>query len=654
MSTPAAGGSPPGDLPKNQAETSMIPSERFGQILVVDLTGKSCRLKAFPDPARPFLGGRGFNAWFLYHHLQPDTDPLGPDNILLFSTGLLTGSAAPCGARLHINALSPLTGILGSSNIGGYTGAWLRSCNLAAIVVTGKALEPVYLYVHEHGAELKTAGDLWGLDAFAVQDRLAQIHAPEKIRVLTIGSGGENLVRFAAVMTEKDHAAGRTGMGAVMGAKKIKAIVIARGSHRHLPAVTRKKKQAVKTYAALVRNASEFSFFSRYGGAGYMQWVNEFGIMGAKNYNEIGMADISAIDGRKLAKKRVSASGCFKCPVQCKAELVMDPAKPDDLSTRPEFEPMINFGPKCGLADLSAIVRLDNLCNRLGLDTTSTASVIAFAMDLDEKGLMPEHLKKDLDLSWGNAETMETLIHRIAARTTELGRMLGRGVRHAAEQIGAEAAACAAHVKGLELTAYHPNAIMGTALGYAVSSRGGDYNNVYASLEYSWSREQAVQEFGTEQAVDIHATRAKGWLIKKAVVTNILVDCLGLCKVPVLSLLKSFNLEPEISLVNALAETDFTKDGLTKAGVKIAAMERLFNLRHSVLPLTDQLPDRFFSAKDTGDGLTQKAFTGMLAEFYQAMGWDTNGIPPEPKNSDRKMMLMNFTTKNTKAMKHGI
>ncbi|MCF8091491.1 MAG: hypothetical protein K9K21_02585 [Desulfotignum sp.] len=608
----------------------MITSDRFGRLLMADLTKGDCRFQACPDPALPFLGGRGFNVWYLYHHLKPGIDPLGPENQLLFSAGFLTGSAAPCSARLHVNALSPLTGILGSSNIGGYTGAWLRSCNLASIIITGASTEPVYLYINDTGARLLPARDLWGLDAFAVQDRLKQIHVHEKIRILAIGPGGENQVRFAAVMTEKDHAAGRTGMGAVMGAKHLKAIVIAKGSLKHLPADTRQKKNAVKTYAALVRDASEFAFFSRYGGAGYIQWINDFGIMGAKNYNEIGVTDVSPIDGRKLAKKIVKTSGCFKCPVQCKADLVMDPAKPGEVATRPEFEPVINFGPKCGLTDLAAIVRLDNLCGRLGLDTTSTASVIAFAMDLAEKGLMPENLKKGLDLSWGNADTMETLVHQIAAGTG-LGRILARGVRHAAQKIGAGAAACAAHVNGLELTAYHPNAIMGTALGYAVSSRGGDYNNVYASLEYSWSKEQAVKEFGTADAVDIHSTRAKGLLIKKAVVTNILVDCLGLCKVPVLSLLKSFNLEPEISLVNALAETGFTRDGLTGIGEQIAAMERLFNLRHSDLPFLDQLPDRFFSGNDTPDGLTRKALAGMLAEFYQAMGWDTNGIPRNRK-----------------------
>ncbi len=604
-------------------------SHLYGRVLTVDLTRQACRYQAYPDAARPFFGGRGFNAWHLWHHLDPGIDPLGPDNRLLISAGLLTGSAAPCSARLHVNALSPLTGILGSANIGGYAGAWLRSCNLASIVIHGQSPEPVYLYVGQTAAQLLPAKDLWGLDAFAVQDRLRQIHCDEKVRILTIGPPGENHVRFAAIMTEKDHAAGRTGMGAVMGAKKLKAVVIAKGSHKHLPADTPLKKQAVSTYAGLVKTAPEFSFFSRFGGAGYLPWVNDFGIMGARNYTRIGVADIDAVDGRKLAKKRIRSSGCARCPVQCKADLVMDPAKPEQLSTRPEFEPVINFGPKCGLSDMDAIVRLDNLCNRLGIDTTSTASVIAFAMDLNEKGLMPEALKQDLNLSWGNAETMEVLVHAIAAGTTELGRLLGRGVRYAARQIGENAAAHAAHVKGLELTAYHPNAIMGTALGYAVSSRGGDYNNVYASLEYSWSKEQAIEEFGTASAVDIHATEAKGRLIRKAVITNILVDTLGLCKVPVLSLLKSFNLGPEIALVNTLAETDLSFNHLTDTGRAIVAMERRFNLRHAETPISDDLPDMFFASKDNPSGLTRESLAAMVAEFYQAMGWDNNGIPPD-------------------------
>lgn len=613
----------------------MPPSDLFGRVLTVDLTRQTCRSQDYPDAAHRYLGGRGFNVWYLHQYLKPGIDPLGPDNCLLFSAGLLTGSSAPCSARLHVNALSPLTGILGSANIGGYAGAWLRSCNLASIIINGTSPDPVYLYVNATSARLLPASDLWGMDVFAVQDRLRLVHPSEKIRVLTIGQAGENQVRFAAIMTEKDHAAGRTGLGAVMGAKNLKAVVIVRDSHKHLPADTPPKKQAVKTYAGLVKNAPEFSFFSRYGGAGYLSWVNEFGIMGVKNYTKIGVTDIDPIDGRKLAKQIVRSSGCFKCPVQCKADLAMNPETPEEISTRPEFEPVINFGPKCGLMDMGAIVRLDNLCNRLGVDTTSTASVIAFAMDLAENGVMPESLRQGLDLSWGNAETMETLIHWIVNGTTPLGRILSCGVRQAAEKIGGGATARAAHVKGLELTAYHPSAIMGTALGYAVSSRGGDYNNIYASLEYSWSKEQAVEEFGTASAVDIHATEAKGRLICKAVVTNILVDALGLCKVPVLSMLKSFNLKPEIQLVNALAETDLSSSQLTDTGLAIAAMEKRFNLRHAETSFSDDLPEMFFASEDNPSGLSRQSLAAMRTEFYQAMGWDENGIPPD-LNSTKK------------------
>jgi len=622
------------DIHNIRRKNAQDPSDLFGRVLTVNLTRQACRYQEFPDAAQPFLGGRGFNVWYLHQHLKSRIDPLGPDNCLLFSAGFFTGSSAPCSARLHVNALSPLTGILGSANIGGYAGAWMRSCNLASIIIHGTSPDPVYLYVDAASARLLPAADLWGMDVFAVQDRLRQIHASEKIRILTIGPAGENRVRFAAIMTEKDHAAGRTGLGAVMGAKNLKAVVIARGGHKHLPADTPEKKQAVRTYVDLVKTAPDFSFFSRYGGAGYLSWVNEFGIMGVKNYTGIGVTDIDPVDGRKLAKQTVRSSGCFKCPVQCKADLAMNPEKPDELSTRPEFEPVINFGPKCGLMDMKAIVRLDNLCNRLGVDTTSTASVIAFAMDLDENGLMPDALKQDLDLSWGNAETMETLIHRIVDGTTPLGRILSKGVRDAAKEIGDGAPARAAHVKGLELTAYHPGAIMGTALGYAVSSRGGDYNNVYASLEYSWSEEQAVRAFGTASAVNIHATEAKGRLIRKAVVTNILVDALGLCKVPVLSLLKSFNLEPEIALVNALAETDLSARQLTDTGLVIAAMEKRFNLRHADPPFSDDLPDMFFGSENNPSGLSRQSLAAMVTEYYRAMGWDENGIPPDPDSTN--------------------
>jgi len=603
-------------------------TKQFGQLLSVDLNSTQCSLSEFPEAAREYFGGRGFNIWHLYHHLPAGTDPLAPENMLLLSCGLLTGSSAPAAARLHLNALSPLTGILGSSNIGGYAGAWLRSCNIASIIITGKSQNPAYLYIDSEGAHLKDASHLWGRDAFETQDMIKQSYKNKKIRILTIGPGGENNVRFAAIMSERDHAAGRTGMGSVMGSKNLKAIVISRGSHKHFPAVTSSQKKAVKVYATEIKNSFEFDFFSKYGGAGYVKWANDFGIMGSKNYGNIGIKHIEKIDTRKIKKNIVRSSGCFRCPVQCKADLKLDGMNTDELFTRPEFEPVINLGPKCGLDDLNQIIKLDNLCGRLGLDSTSAATAIAFVMDLFEKKLLPDDLVADLDLSWGNAATMEKLLYQMV-EGKGLGKILSLGIKKAAELIGNGASKHAAHVKGLELTAYHPAAIMGSALGYAVSSRGGDYNNVYASLEYSWTEAEAEKEFGTKEAVNIKAIMAKGRLIKKAIVTNIIVDCLGLCKVPVLTLLRSFNLENEVSLINGLTRLGISNTDLFKAGEKIASFEKLFNIRHATEDIEDNLPEMFFS-KDSEQGLTRQNFETMLKEYYNAMGWDEKGIPPEP------------------------
>lgn len=622
--------------------------ELFGQLLRIDLDSSQCKYLPFPEQAFDCLGGRGFNVWYLYHHLVQGTGPTAPENILMFSAGFLTGSSAPSAARLHINALSPLTGILGSSNVGGYAGAWLRSCNLSSIIITGKSQSPVYLYIHEDRAEIRNAEEIWGTDAFEAQDQLKKIHENEKIRILTIGPGGEEQISFAAILTEKDHAAGRTGMGAVMGSKYLKAIVIARGNHKHFPGDTPEKKQAIKTYASDIRDSSEFKFFSKYGGAGYIDWVNDFGIMGSKNYSRIGMNDIQKIDGKQLEKNVVKKSGCFKCPVQCKADLVMDKTKPETISTRPEFEPILNLGAKCGLDDLTAIIRLDNLCTRLGLDSTSAGSAIAFAMDMNEKGLLPKKFNQDsdhqeLDLSWGNARTMEKILYQMIDNKG-LGKLLRLGVRQAAQEMGKKTQKYAAHVKGLELTGYHPGAIMGTALGYAVSSRGGDYNNVYASLEYSWTQEEAEKEFGTREAANIKSIKAKGFVIKKAVTANILIDSLGLCKVPVLSLLRSFNLENEVQLVRKLTGLRISRESLFRSGEKIAALEKWFNILHGTKDMEDRLPDMFFTddkkniqgkhhiKKDKNRGLTRENFKAMLDEYYLAMGWDKNGIPPKPES----------------------
>ena len=610
----------------------------LGQILHVDLAEKKVFVEPFAsDVVDSFIGGRGFNVWHLYNHLPVNTGPLSPENILMLSCGFLTGSSAPTASRLHFNALSPLTGILGSSNVGGYAGAWLRSCGLYSVAIKSKASHPVYLYISENNVEIMDARSLWGLDTLATQENIKKQLNNAKVKILAIGPGGENGARFACIMTDKDHAAGRTGMGAVMGAKNLKAIVIARGSQKPFQIGSQAARDAVKRYVIKIKDSAEYKLFSEYGSAGYVKWAHEMGIMGAKNYRQTKFTPIDQVDGKRLKKNVIRSSGCFRCPVQCKADLWFRKGESGEwTATRPEFEPMINLGAKCGVSDLETIVRLDNLCSRLGLDSTSTASVIAFAMDLYEREILSRQDTGGLDLSWGNGEAMEVLIRQMA--TCEgFGKILAQGVRRAAAIIGNGADNYAAHVKGLELTAYHPGAILGTALGYAVSSRGGDYNNVYACIEYGWPKDKATKEFGTPDAVDIKKAGGKGRLVRRSVLVNIILDCLGLCKVPALSLLGAFDLNYEAELATTLTQHRISAKDLFKAGERIAALERLFNLRHSPANSVDGLPSMFFKKKN--QPLTPGSLSRMIGEFYEAMGWDETGHPMDYKLNELGITL---------------
>ena len=598
----------------------------YGKALHVNLTEKRHFLSPVQDRIlKTSIGGRGFNVAYLFDRFSGEIDPLGPDNCLLFSCGLLTGTAAPASSRLHINAVSPLTGLLGSSNIGGQAGAWLRSCGLQSIIVRGRSDNPVYLYIEDARAEIRDARFLKGLDTFETQEKIKDVLGNRHLTCLVIGPAGENLARFACIISGRDHAAGRTGMGAVMGSKNLKAIVMAKGGKRKFPVKTSLAREAVKLYAKMIKASPDFKTFAQYGGAGYVKWADDMGIMPARNYRENRFSQVDSIDGRHLDVFKLKSSGCYNCPVQCKAVLSFDRKKnPEKTVTRPEFEPMLNIGAKCGLDDLEAIVYLDNLCSKFGIDSTSAGTTMAFAMDLYGRGILTREDTHGLDLIWGNAHVMETLITQMAF-AEGFGALLSKGVRQAARVIGKGADQYAAHVKGLELSAYHPGSIMGTALGYAVSSRGGDYNNVYASLEYRWSKEQASRRFGNPEAVDIHATGGKGKLIRRAVLVNIVLDSLGLCKVPVLSMIGTFDLKGEAALASSLTGLTVTADELFEAGDRIASMERCFNLQQAPGMGADTLPAMFMD--QPGSNLNQATLDAMISDYYAAMGWDECGNP---------------------------
>jgi aldehyde:ferredoxin oxidoreductase len=604
----------------------------LGKLVAVDLTSEEIECRRIPEElTRQFLSGRGINAWLLAQHIAPETDPLGPENVLVFSCGLLTGTEAPASSRLHVSSLSPLTGLLGSSNVGGHFGAQLRAADIQVLLIRGRARQPVMLWIDGDGIELRDATHLWGLDARATTETL-EAELGKQARLMVIGPGGENGVRYACIMTGTRHAAGRTGMGAVMGAKNLKAIAVrgkraARGRNEAARAL-------VRDYVDKIRSAPRYEMWSRFSNSALINWANEAGLLATRNYRQVRFEGADRIDGQRLIDYVTRARSCYRCPVHCKAKIEIPEGRyAGTQGERPDIEPIINLGSKCGLDDPEALLYLYNLAGTLGIDAISVASAMAFAMDLYERDILSSEDTNGVELTWGNAEAMETMMHCIAQREG-FGGVLAEGVRRAAEIIGRAAEPYAYHSKGLELTGYDPRGGMGTALGYAVSTRGGDFTSVYAVPEYRWEPEQGREWFGTEKAVDRLSVEGKGRLVKRSMVVSAVLDALGLCKVPVLSVVGDFSLKKEAALVAALSGWDVTADELALAGERIINVEKVFNVRHGAGRADDDLPDHFVEDRVPDPGPTQGMtvdIQGMVRDFYAAMGWDEEGHPTREK-----------------------
>jgi len=611
-----------------------------GNILDVDLSGGTVTVSPYPEAmTRQCLGGRGYNVEHLFSRLPAGTDPLGPENILMISCGLLTGTSAPASSRVHVNALSPQTGILGSSNVGGYFGSRLNAAGVQTLILRGRAPKPVCIFIDKEDIRFMDAASLWGCDTRETRERIKAGYPKASLSILSIGPAGEHQVPFACLMTDQDHAAGRTGMGAVLGAKNVKAVIVCRRPARN-GLLSETQALVIKDYFEQIRKSIHFDYFHRHGGAGYVDWAHDMGILATRNYRSNRFDAARDLDGKQLAKYRVRAKGCHRCPVLCKADLFFhDGPFQGEEAVRPEFEPMVALGSKCGLSQPAAVTHLDALCARLGVDSISAGSLIAFAMDLFDRGILTRKDTGGIDLHWGSVPAMETLLHQMAQRKG-FAAVLAKGIKKAASEIGRGADRFAPHVKGLELSAYHPFYIMGTALGYAVSSRGGDYNQLYAALEYGWSPEKARAELGTAEAVDLRSIRGKGALIRRAMLVNIALDNIGICKVPALSLIGAFDLKNEAALAAALTEHPIRPEHLFEAAERTANLERLFNLTHGMQPREDDLPSMFFEMSPSAGGAGSRRLDWlkpMVRDFYAAMGWEENGIPSE--NTLRRLGL---------------
>ncbi len=603
-----------------------------GRILRVDLARGSCTFEQLDEAGyRRYPGGKALAAWLLLRERAFEADPLSPANVLVFANGLLTGAPASTASRFTVAARSPLTGAYGESEAGGYWGPELKMAGIEAIVVTGRAEQPSYLSIDADGASLRPAAHLWGQDPVEVQQAIRAERGDPYVRVLQIGRAGENLVHFAALVNELKHFNGRTGMGAVMGSKNLKAIAV-RGK-RPYARLAHDPKPIAEIGKALTRRVKDHPQawdMQHKGTPGLMDVLNTAGMLPTRNFREGVFEGIARIGWDAYESELLVGNGtCYSCSIRCKREVeVTEGAYRVDRSYGgPEYETVQGFGGDCGIDDLQAIAKANELCNRHVLDTISTAATIAFAMECFEAGLIgPEHTD-GLELRFGNAAAMLEMIDRIAHRKG-LGELLAHGSRHAARTIGGAAAGFAIQVKGLELPMHDPRGKVGVGLGYAIGECGADH--LVAVHDTMLVNPQSIS-FQAAQLLGVQALPSLELGERKARNYAILENWVSFGKVMGLCFFgpapRSFiQVDEVLRMVRAATGWELELTDLLEIGERATNLARVFNVRAGLSAADDQMPERLFEALPAGPlagkTISRTEFAATMQALYRLKGWD--------------------------------
>ncbi len=600
----------------------------FGRTLIIDLTKKSFYPKTIRDEIlRLFVGGRGLNSFLLHNLSLRRIDPLSPKNPLIISTGPLTGTPAPAGSRFSITAKSPETGILGGGNCGGFWGPMLRRSGFDTLIVRGRSSHPVYLWIHDKEPEIRDAAHLWGMDAVETQDDLKGAHPGSE--VLCIGQAGEKLVRFACVRTGLKNACGRTGMGAVMGAKNLKAIAV-QGTERVKAAFPEELLRVSRSYMGKIRERKVIQTMSKYGTPFLINVVNNFRTLGTRNFQQNLFERAEDISGEELVSKySLGMTSCFGCPVRCRHRYELD----GEAAEGPEFATLGCLGAKCGVGDMKTLLKANILCNRYGLDTITTGDLIAWVMECWERNLL-SGFDPELNLEWGNSEAVLTLICKIALREG-FGNILAEGGIRAANILGEECKRYLVHVKGLPIEAVDVRWNMGFALGLVTAMRGGDHLGSRPTLENLGLPPEVLERiYGGYVSPDPLSCEGKPLMVKWSEELYAVTDSLGICRF--VSLWNSPNLlgyEDLAKLLTLVRGTQVSADELRTNGERIVNLERLYNTMEGVTEKDDDLPPRLYEDPQTGrkSALTRDKLKSMLREYYKMRGWTEEGVPKPTK-----------------------
>jgi aldehyde:ferredoxin oxidoreductase len=586
-----------------------------GRLLHIDLnSGKSTFRDLEESRLRAFLGGIGLGTSLLYEYAPPGTEPLSPVNPLIFASAPLVGTGLTTTAKFAVVTKSPLTGFIADSLSSSFFALELKRVGLDALAVTGRASAPVYLFINNDRVEVRTAEHLWGKSVSESESLIRSDLRDEAVRVAGIGRAGENQVRFATISNEGRHA-GRGGVGAVMGSKNLKAVVL-RGDGK----VSVADPHGVATIAASLRERSLGAMTSKYreiGTVANLSVFNRLGTLPTRNFQQSTFEQAEVLSGENLTENSFSRRhGCASCTIQCE-RLFKSLAGEEQ---RLEYETLFALGPLCGVEDPQVVLQAARLCDLYGLDTISTGGTLAWAMECAERGLLPE--VSAVGLRFGDAEALLQTIEAIAGRS-DLGAFLAEGSRLAAMQLGKDAMYRAMHVKGLELPGYEPRSLKTMALGLAVSPRGACHN-----------RSGAYEADFSGQVDRLSGDSSRGVLVAASEDFAAVLDSLIVCKF----LRKCFSdfYAESADLLNKVTGWPCFDVDLRRTGERINTLKKLFNVREGWQPKDDWLPERLLSETlptgvAKGVGLKSGELREMIQGYYKAREWDENGFVPEKK-----------------------
>lgn len=597
-----------------------------GKIARIDLSKGRIYIE---DPSEDFyqryLGGRGFIAAILLKELEKGANPLGPQNRLIFALGPLTGMPLPGGGRNSIGAKSPLTGGFGESEVGGYWGAELKMAGFDALIFEGASSTPVYLWIHDGRLELREAAKLWGLEVAQTQKAIHSDLGDDKLRTAVIGPAGERLVSYASILNDISHAAGRCGLGAVMGSKKLKAVAV-RG-HRRPEIADREKLQKIASWMA--QHYKERTELWLHGTGLNVAGYNIGGNLPTKNFTIGFFEKAEEIGAREICEQfGVGMHTCYGCPIRCKKNVQLEtPWKVDPIYGGPEYETIGSVGPLCLIDDIPAICKAHEICNRFGMDTISAGVTIAFAMECFEKGYINKKETDGLELNFGNSSAMIAMLERIANREG-LGDLLAKGTKKASEIIGKGSEEFSMHVKGMEIPMHEPRLKQGQALHFSINAIGADHSSGSHDTLFeqegrhldSWRRVDYAEpvvptELSPRKARFLYQT---GWF-------RAIGNIIGLCNfVP-------YAPEEVQDAVEAVTGWPMSIHRLMKTTERSMTLSRIFNLREGFTKYDDKLPKRFET------GLKEGFVKGVVINpekleeaqkaYYHMLGWNEEGIP---------------------------